>query len=789
MSSSSKGFFQSLQFRIFALVFGLLLLIQSVSLFMLYKKVRAQAVQTVSERVETGRRVFEDQFEARRKTLTIYSETLAKDFGLLEAFHEGGRTLLRALDKRRSRVEADLAVAVNMDGQIRADTARPGLVGRPFELATDAMPYAADHTVFLALNDTTYQMTAAPLRAPNRVGWVLLGFRLNEALAQHFGALSSLDVTFLERGQDGRWQTLASTLPAAALSALARQPAATDDAPFDGSARLDNESYLGQEIELGTAPGQHVTALLQSSETAALANYRPWWWQIVEVFAGALLLALLGAWLLARGVTKPVRLLLDQASAIEAGNYAEPIALHPGGEFGALVEKFNRMQDAIAKREASIRHYARHDTLTGLPNRGHLEQLINDALQARRAGKQRLAVMVIGLDRFKDINDTLGYDAGDRLLCEVAQRLRETAGTDDVIARIGNDEFGVLLPSVKLRDIPVELARFVAAFKSPYQADGLTLHLSAGIGLASHPDHGHDVATLLRHADMAKWTAKQQHLPYAIYDGSQDRFSRLRLSLLGELQQAIQQGDLVLHYQPKVALSHDTLSGAEALVRWQHPLYGMVPPDEFIPMLEHTGNITLVTSWALGAVCEQSAAWQAAGMPLRLAVNTSAYDLRSAEFVESVEHTLSAGNVDPSLIALEITESAIMQDVDQAVSAFEHFRKLGLTLSIDDYGTGYSSMAQLKRLPLDELKIDRSFVMGLDRSDDDETIVRSTIELGHNMGLKVVGEGVESRAGLNVLRKLGCDAAQGYFISRSLTAEKFGGWWQAGRWREAIARQ
>ncbi|MGH8370500.1 MAG: bifunctional diguanylate cyclase/phosphodiesterase, partial [Gammaproteobacteria bacterium] len=518
----------------------------------------------------------------------------------------------------------------------------------------------------------------------------------------------------------------ASTLPADALGAIAKQPAAAGDAPFDGSARLGGETYLGQEVELGGAPGQHVSALLQESESAALASYRPWWWQIVEVFAGALLLALLGAWLLARGVTRPVRLLLDQASAIEAGNYAEPITVHQGGELGALVEKFNRMQDAIAKREASIRHYALHDALTGLANRSHLEQLISDALRAHRSGKQRLAVMAIGLDRFKDINDTLGYDAGDRLLCEVGQRLCETAGADNVVARTGNDEFGILLRGVKLRDIPAELARFTTAFNSPYQADGLTLHLSARIGLASHPDHGHDAATLLRHADMAKWTAKQQRLPYAIFDGSQDRFSRLRLSLLGELQQAIQQGDLVLHYQPKVALSRDTLSGAEALVRWQHPLYGLVPPEEFIPMLEHTGNITLVTAWALRTVCEQATAWQQAEMPLRIAVNTSAYDLRSSEFVESVEQTLSAGNVDPALIALEITESAIMQDVDQAVSAFEYFRKLGLTLSIDDYGTGYSSMAQLKRLPLDELKIDRSFVMGLDRSDDDETIVRST---------------------------------------------------------------
>lgn len=778
----------SLQFRIFALVFGLLLLIQSASLFLLYRKVQDQAVQTVNARLDSGRRVFVDQFETRRKTLAIYAQTLAKDFGLLEAFHEGGRSLLHALDKRRRRVEADIAVAVDMKGRIRADTARAGLAGRPFELATDAIPYAAEHILFLNLGGTTYEFTAAPLLAPNRVGWVLLGFRLNDAIAQHFGALSSLDVTFLEQANDSSWQPLASTLPAGALTALARDPTTANALPFNGSIRFGRETYLGQDIELGGAPGQRVTALLQSSESAALADYSSWWWQIVEVFGIALLLSILGAWLLARGVIKPVRLLLEQTSAIEAGNYAEPITAQQSGELGQLVDKFNRMQEAIAKREASIRHHAQHDDLTGLPNRGHLEHLIGQSLQQRGSSKQRLAVMIMGLDRFKDINDTLGYEAGDRLLCEVSQRLCEIAGRNNVAARVGGDEFGILLNNVQLRDVPGELTRFATAFASPYQADGLTLHLSARIGLACYPDHGHDAAILLRHADMAKWTAKQHRLPYAIYDGSQDRFSRLRLSLLGELQQAIQQGDLVLQYQPKVALTRDTVSGAEALVRWQHPLYGMVPPEEFIPMLEHTGNITLVTTWALRQICDQAAAWQQAGMPLRIAVNTSAYDLHSAEFAESVEQLMKTGNVDPSLIALEITESAIMEDVDQAVSTFEHFRKLGLTLSIDDYGTGYSSMAQLKRLPLDELKIDRSFVMGLDRSDDDETIVRSTIELGHNMGLQVVGEGVESRAGLNVLRKLRCDVAQGYFISRSLSAENFANWWQAGRWREAIAR-
>ena len=771
----------SLQFKVFALVFGLLLLIQSATLYTLYRKVQGEAEHTLTERLDTGSRVFRDQFDSRHRSLTIFSDTLARDFGLLEAFQQGRKNLLVALDRRRRQVGADMAVAVDLKGVIRADTSRPGLAGQPFELAVDAMPYAAAHPLFLDLGDTAYEVTAAPLRAPTRIGWVLLGFRLDGALAQQYAKLTSLQVTFLEQQPDDSWRTLASTLPAGALAALT--PGAKPADRMD----LAGETYLGESVELAGAPGRPVTALLQRSLDEALAGYYAWWTRIAEVFGGTLLLALFGAWFLSRSVVRPVRMLVARADAIEAGNYSDPITLRHGGELGELVQKFNRMQGAIAEREASIRRHAERDALTGLVNRPQLEQLTSEAIRGIGGSDLRAAVMIVGLDRFKDINDTLGYQAGDRLLREVGERLRTAAGESNEVARVAGDEFGILLRATTARDIPEHIKRIAGAFAEPFSADGLTLHLAAGVGLASFPDHGNDAATLLRHADMAKWTAKQKRLPYAIYDGTQDRFSRLRLSLLGELQTAIQHGDLVLHYQPKMDLGSGKVDAVEALVRWQHPLYGLIPPSEFVPMLEHTGNINLVTSWALRHASGQAAAWQKAGMPLRIAVNMSAYDLRHAGFTEDVEKAIKEQGADGELLSLEITESAVMEDVDQAVMTFRRLRKLGMMLSIDDYGTGYSSMAQLKRLPVDELKIDRSFVKGLEHSADDEIIVRSTIELGHNMGLKVVGEGVESRGGLNKLRRLHCDTAQGYFISRSLPVADFEAWWQSESWRAATA--
>ncbi|MFI4878408.1 MAG: diguanylate cyclase domain-containing protein, partial [Steroidobacterales bacterium] len=587
----------SLQFKIFALVFALLLVIQSTTLYIFYRRAEAQAVQTLTERLQSGRQVFMDQFDTRHRSLGIFSNTLARDFGLVAAFQEGKRNLLVALDRRRRQVGADLAVAVDLKGVIRADTSRPGFAGRSFELAPDAMPFASAHPLFLDLDDTLYEVSAAPLHAPNRVGWVLLGFKVDGGMAQQYADISSLQVTFLEQEPDGSWRAAASTLPAAALAALpTRQPAAEQ-------MQLAGETYLGGSLALAAAPGRPVTALLQRSLDAALTGYRAWWSRIAEVFGATLILALLGAWLLARSVVRPVRMLLARTDAIEAGNYSDPITVRHSGELGLLVDKFNRMQGAIAEREASIRRHAERDALTGLVNRPQLERLTGEAIGRIGASDRRVAVMIAGLDRFKDINDTLGYEAGDRLLREVGERLTAIAGDDNVVARVAGDEFGILLPKTTAREVPGHIERIAAAFAKPFSADGLTLHLAAGIGLASFPDHGHDAATLLRHADMAKWTAKQKRQAYAIYDGTQDRFSRLRLSLLGELQSAIQHGDLVLHYQPKMDLVAGTVDSAEALVRWQHPLYGLIPPSEFIPMLEHTGNINLVTTWALRQAC------------------------------------------------------------------------------------------------------------------------------------------------------------------------------------------
>ena len=770
----------SLQLKIFALVVGLLLVAQSLSLLVLYQHMRTDTVNNLNMQLQQGQRTFFSQFQARTRALDVYARTLAKDYGLLAAFHAGPQSLRDALLARQQRVGADLAIAVNTQGKILADTADSDAPAPAFH-ASDSSGYGG---VFFDDGGHLYQLAGAPVNAPTRVGWIYLGFRIDTVLAQQLGESTALEVTFLRRDATGHWQVVASSLPAKPLADLGRQLQTAP--PASGMLQLGGENFLGLATPLAPASATPVSALLQSSQSAVMARYRSWWRQVIGMLAGTLLVALIGAWLLARYIVRPVRLLVNHAGALAAGDSTEPIALRQRGELGELVREFNRMQAAVSERETSLRHLAEHDPVTGLANRFSLEKRISREIGGPDAASRRLAVLIVNLDRFKDINDSLGYDSGDRLLREVGQRLSSIVAADDLVARIGSDEFGLLLCNITVSDLHSRLERIVAALTKPYLAEGLTLHVSAGTGVAIYPDHGRDASALLRHADMAKGTAKSKRLAYSIYDGSQDRYSLLRLSLLAELQSAIERNELVLQYQPKLDLDHGAVAAAEALVRWQHPAYGLIPPAEFIPMVEQTGNIGVVTQWALRRAIGQAAAWQKSGMPIRVAINISAHDLRDNNFAAELEKLLHAEHCDPKLLALEITESAVMEDVNQSVATFRRLRGLGLTLSIDDYGTGYSSMAQLKRLPVDELKIDQSFVMDMDRNNDDETIVRSTIELGHNMGLRVTGEGVESRASLTLLRKLRCDAAQGNYISRALHAQQFHQWWQASGWKTTL---
>jgi diguanylate cyclase (GGDEF)-like protein len=380
------------------------------------------------------------------------------------------------------------------------------------------------------------------------------------------------------------------------------------------------------------------------------------------------------------------------------------------------------------------------------------------------------------LDRFKYVNDTLGHGVGDHVLKEVGERLRSVLSAASCIARLGGDEFAVLLEDSGSEEIVRLAERVVAVLEQPILYEQQPLDVGASIGIATFPVHGGDLQTLVRNADIAMYVAKRTRSGYSVYDSSYDTSQQEHLSLLSELRRAVEQGELRLYYQPKMTLSSSKVLAAEALIRWVHPVRGLVPPALFIPFAEHTGYIKALTLWVLKEAISQCGQWCREGRPLQISVNISARDLTSRDLPERIAALLDEHGVSAQMLCLEITESGFMEDPQHAQRVLDRLAQQGVQLSIDDYGTGYSSLSYIMRLPVKELKIDQAFVSRMSENPNLATIVHSTIELGHSLGLKVVAEGVEDFRGFELLRELGCDSAQGYYLSPPLAPAEFTAW-------------
>jgi diguanylate cyclase (GGDEF)-like protein/PAS domain S-box-containing protein len=454
---------------------------------------------------------------------------------------------------------------------------------------------------------------------------------------------------------------------------------------------------------------------------------------------------------------------------------AEVLELLAGIASAVLASLERTAELAAANRELSqardeAQHQALHDGLTGLPNRTLLRDRLQQAILLADRDNSGLALLIMDLDRFKDVNDTLGHHSGDDLLQQVGARLRNALRASDTVARMGGDEFAVILPTAGDAELAARVAQtLVKALEQPFTLDGHAVSIGASIGVAAYPEHGSDAKVLLRHADIAMYAAKRAGIGHSVYSCEQDTNDPDRLTLIGELRAAIANDELVLHYQPKLSLRTGRCDQVEALVRWQHPERGLVPPDHFIPLAEQTGLIKPLTGWVLTEAIRQCRAWQESGLDISVAVNLSMRNLHDPELVDMVARLLEASGISPTMLKLEVTESAVMTDPKRALDSLARLRAIGVEVAIDDFGTGHSSLSYLKQMPIEEIKLDRSFVtdMGTDRNDF--TIVRSTIKLAHDLGLRVIAEGVEDQATWDLLAELGCDLAQGYHMSRPLT--------------------
>ncbi len=443
-----------------------------------------------------------------------------------------------------------------------------------------------------------------------------------------------------------------------------------------------------------------------------------------------------------------------------------------------VINDINKDLEAkVKERTRQLEHLALHDPLTSLPNRSLICDRIDYEIRASERRPKKMALLLMDLDRFKDINDTLGHHAGDKLLIEFAGRLRNTVRTSDTVARLGGDEFAVLLSEIREEANAVDAAqRIHGCIEAPFHLEKCLVDVDASIGIALFPLHGKDKETLFRKADMAMYSAKRSKSGYAVYDTALGDGGVAKLRLMGELRRAMDSDALSLHYQPKLDIATGRICGVEGLLRWRHPTEGFIPPNEFIPLVEQGGLIKPLTMKVLRMALHQERLWLDAGLDIPVAVNLSAMNLQELDLPGNIEVMLEEFEVPSSHLELEITESAIMNNPNRSLKVIESLNRMGIKLAIDDFGTGYSSLAYLKRLLVQSIKIDRSFVINIHEDERDAKIVGSIVDLAHSLGLSVVAEGVEESETMERLSLLGCDMMQGYLISPPLPADEFCNW-------------
>lgn len=432
----------------------------------------------------------------------------------------------------------------------------------------------------------------------------------------------------------------------------------------------------------------------------------------------------------------------------------------------------------LKKQMEALAHQALHDSLTSLPNRTLLYDRLEQGIIAAKKDHYSFSLILIDLDHFKAINDTLGHHYGDLLLQHVANRLSGLVKDTDTVARLGGDEFALFLPSTTQEEALQIAENVIAAMEQPFILDEHVLSIRLSQGLVFYPEHGENVEALMKKADIAMYTAKRTDQGYSIYSPELDNHSIEQLSLIGELRDALENDKLMLYYQPQVDMKTKKVTGVEALLRWIHPVYGFIPPDRFIPIAEQNGLMKKLTMWVLDKSLAQSKEWKEEGIDLQVSINLSASNLQDYQLAEEVEELLKMYSIAPEMLTLEITESFIMKNPTRAMEILQHLSSLGIKLSIDDFGTGYSSLAYLKRLPVDEIKVDRSFVMDMLEDKNDEIIVRTVINLAHNLGLEVVAEGIENIEVWDKLSIMECNTAQGYYLSAPIPPKSLFEWYE-----------
>tara|TARA_R100001039_G_C1849356_1_gene109411 strand:- start:179 stop:2521 length:2343 start_codon:yes stop_codon:yes gene_type:complete len=727
-----------------------------------------------NQRLEVGARVFQQLLDIRGEQLRNNVAILADDFGFKSAVAtEDTATLFSVLANHGDRASADMVMLSDLSGNVLASSHHPEDSRMPFsELFERAQQTGSGVGVVIAAGEP-YEFVLMPVRAPNLIGWVGMGFLIDEGVTEEINALTGLEISIVTYDASGNISYLASSHQAQlAMGLMSGHSDKLMEGAYTARSQMsEDDNYLSYASTL-LADQQHQSfALIQLSREELLGAYSHLQWQLLSIVALMLLLTLAAAMWSARSISQPLIALAQTAKRIGQGERIEHISSGSSvTETNQLATTLLSMQEDIAKREATLLHQSRHDLLTNLPNR---VSAFEDIQRLTQRG-QPFTLLRFSINDFRSINDTFGYELGDHLLVTLAKRMQDLPSPVMKSYRLDGDELMLVLEQADVNRHKRE--EIMELISEPISLDKSLIMPSLSAGEVNYPAHGDNAQLLLRRSDIALDKARRHRHSHERYEEGQDEQHLRQLMLIRDLQEAVDNGELWMAYQPKVDTTTGRVCQFEALMRWRHPTLGFVPPDEFIGLAERSGNIGLLSDWMLAHVCEQLHHWKRRGHHLSVAINLSASDVIDPGLPMHITELFESYDLTPDQLALEVTESAVMQDVEAATETLMALSQMGLKIAIDDYGTGYSSLAQIKRLPVDELKIDKSFVLKIDTQQEDLTIVRSTIEMGHHLGLKIVAEGVENSASAEILSQLRCDYLQGYWISKPMPADAITGW-------------
>jgi diguanylate cyclase len=757
-------------------VLALLLLVVVAATYFAVKAATTRAVENQAQvQLSTGSQVFERLLDLRGRRLQYGLDWLTADGPFKLAVAEGNpETVMAALQRHGTGLRSSEVFVLGLDGKVMVSTLPVLTHGQlfPYDEALRHARRSGLQMLIVAMDGQPYLLVQDVVLDPQPIARVVMGFPMDKLFANELRSMSNLEVSFLSV-QNGQVGELFSTQPEAYRATIIDT---LHQAHLNPDAQINlfyGQRVLSQVLPLAnTGEGDEVRVLLQSPLDHALESFAPLDRQFLGIALAVLLVSLAAALLLARRVSRPLNALVEAAERIGAGDYRTPVRVRSHDEFGLLAQAFNAMQSGIAVRERQLAHNALHDPLTGLPNRALAMERLGSAISAQRP----VVLLYLGIENYRVINEGFGPQGVEEMLREASRCLSMCLLASDTAARIAGSEFLLLLENT-------EIDRLYALLTEPQRIGNDEVRHEVSIGIAAYPADGQQVEELISRAAIARHDAASLPGHLQIYQQDRDLAHQRQITLIRDLRRAVVEGELFLCYQPKLDLIHGHVRQAEALLRWQHPTLGQVSPAEFIPLAERTGSMRSMTLWVIEEAIRQIAEWAGRGLHIQLSVNISVDDLADDDLAIRVTALLMQYGVAAQQLTFEITESAIMHNPQQALSVLEQLRSCGISLSVDDFGTGYSSLAQLQRLPVQELKIDQSFIRNLDSASGDGVIVRSTIEMSHNLGLKVVAEGVEFEPSLKLLRQWKCDTAQGHLISKPLNAIAFEMWMR----RERIA--